>query len=132
MRSWQAEFVRQLLWGPMRDSDAFKQQAALAMKAEAEERADCVALERDTAAVVFSQSDYLVRVQVQSVVIHWDPENPAHIDLAEDLFARLMDTAQTRVKHVVYQNQLEYRIKVGCGIEVDPFSPRASSPRGSP
>ncbi|RUS24460.1 hypothetical protein BC938DRAFT_473545, partial [Jimgerdemannia flammicorona] len=105
------EVVQMLVFGPLRDREEQKIDSAIVYKLEGQDIGSDV---EGTVELNFTQRDYLVRVQMNDLILHLDPNNAEHATLVNALLLELvtMATSETLLNPYIYVNQIEHRIKM--------------------
>ncbi|CAO3698396.1 unnamed protein product [Rhizopus stolonifer] len=114
MQQYAPEFAKLAVFGPLRDREDQKLEAAVSLKLANEDELS----EADgTAAIVFTQNDYLVRVYMNNLLLRLDVDNEQHKIFANTLldsfFKYMGDDA---LFEYMYTSTAEHRLKlrVGC------------------
>ncbi|KAI8988894.1 hypothetical protein BDB01DRAFT_719270 [Pilobolus umbonatus] len=116
MLNYAPEIAKLLVFGPLRDRDDQKIEAAISLKlATSEEQQEA----EGSAGIVFSQNDYLVRIDMNDLLLRLDINNPLHKQLANDLIDHLLDCIKDdSLFEFLYNSTAEHRLKlrVCCSI----------------
>ncbi|RCH86084.1 hypothetical protein CU098_001180, partial [Rhizopus stolonifer] len=110
MSQYASEIAALAVFGPLRDREDQKLEAAFAAKlATPAEILDA----EGTAQTVFSQNDYLVRVYVNDILLRLDLNNQNHIELANLLMDHLFRIVNEDILYeFMYMSTIEHRLKL--------------------
>ncbi|KAG0167145.1 Tar (HIV-1) RNA binding protein 1 [Apophysomyces sp. BC1034] len=110
MLQYSQQIVKLLLFGPLRDREDQKVEAAIMRKLQAPSVVEEV---QGTVETVFSQNDYLVRVLMNDIILRLDPDNQQHILLANDVLKELLTVSQNdSLYEYMYTSTTEHRQKL--------------------
>ncbi|KAH8553159.1 hypothetical protein BGW37DRAFT_488649 [Umbelopsis sp. PMI_123] len=111
LQQYKSEFIQLLMYGPIRYRDDQKMDGALLLKSTT---LDEIAESEGTAELSFSFNDYVVRVQMNILLIKLDETVEAHRHFAESVLDELLALASSeKYTHLfVYVNQIEHRCKL--------------------
>ncbi|KAI9277942.1 hypothetical protein BC943DRAFT_298425 [Umbelopsis sp. AD052] len=117
LHQYKSEFIQLLMYGPIRYRDDQKMDGALLLKATALEEINET---EGTAELSFSFNDYVVRVQMNILLMKLKEADEAHCQFAESVLDELLTLLSSeKYTHLfVYVNQIEHRCKLRmvCGI----------------
>ncbi|KAI8390273.1 hypothetical protein BD560DRAFT_362076 [Blakeslea trispora] len=116
MLQYASEIARLAVFGPLRDRDDQKLEAAFATKLAS---AAAIQEAEGTAQSVFSQNDYLVRVYVNDLLLRLDLSNKTHVVFANELMDHLFRIVNEDILYeFMYMSTIEHRLKlrVCCSI----------------
>ncbi|KAI9275765.1 hypothetical protein BDA99DRAFT_195528 [Phascolomyces articulosus] len=88
MLHYAPEIAKFLIYGPLRDRDDQKLEAALAIKLQEPET---VREAENSVALNFNQNDYMARVYMNDLILRLDKKNDLHVQLAEQLMDAVLD-----------------------------------------
>ncbi|KAI7864646.1 hypothetical protein BDF14DRAFT_1987237 [Spinellus fusiger] len=110
MIQYSSEIISLLLFGPMRDREDQKIDAAISVKLQ---DAETVKEAEGTVELVFSQNDYVVRVMMNDLLLRLDPKNEQHIVFANILLDELLQlSSQDNLFAFMYTSTIEHRTKI--------------------
>ncbi|KAI8359079.1 hypothetical protein EDC96DRAFT_545587 [Choanephora cucurbitarum] len=116
MLQYASEIAQLAVFGPLRDREDQKLEAAFATKLAS---ATDINEAEGTAQSVFSQNDYLVRVYINDLLLRFDLNNKTHTVLANDLMDHLFRIVNEDILYeFMYMSTIEHRLKlrVCCSI----------------
>ncbi|KAI7902965.1 uncharacterized protein BX663DRAFT_551827 [Cokeromyces recurvatus] len=104
------ELRKLLVFGPLRDRDDQKLEAALATKIASPEE---ISASEGTVESVFSQNDYLVRVKMNDLLLRLDGNNKDHVELANLLLDNFLDVLNNSdLFENTFVATVEHRLKI--------------------
>ncbi|KAI9478551.1 MAG: hypothetical protein EXX96DRAFT_571334 [Benjaminiella poitrasii] len=110
MLDYVQEFRKLLVFGPLRDRDDQKIEAALATKLASPEE---IREAKGTVEAVFSQNDYLVRVKMNDILLRLDVNNEDHVKLANLLLDDFLDVLNNSdLFENTFMATAEHRLKI--------------------
>lgn len=110
MIQYAPEIAQLLVFGPLRDRDDQKLEAAITIKlASAQDILDA----EGTAAIMFNQNDYLVRVDMNDLLLRLDINNKDHKEFANLLLANFFKTlSDDSLFEYMYTSTAGHRLKL--------------------
>ncbi|KAI9323060.1 hypothetical protein BX666DRAFT_2016546 [Dichotomocladium elegans] len=104
------EIAKLLIFGPLRDRDDQKLEAAVAYKLE---DPAIIHEAENSAEIVFTQNDYMARVYLNDLILRLDKNNDKHVLFAERIMDALLDE-MSNDKYKCYQflSTIEHRSKL--------------------
>ncbi|ORE16390.1 hypothetical protein BCV71DRAFT_265697 [Rhizopus microsporus] len=110
MQQYAPEFSKLAVFGPLRDREDQKLEAAISLKIATSEELEEA---EGTAASVFNQNDYLVRVYMNDLLLRLDTNNERHREFANTLLASFLHILENDALYeYMYTNTVEHRLKL--------------------
>ncbi|ORZ16603.1 hypothetical protein BCR42DRAFT_415426 [Absidia repens] len=104
------EIATLLVFGPLRDRDDQKLEAAALLKLQ---YADVLKSAEGTAEMVFNQNDYYVRVLMSDLILRLDESNDRHSEFAHQLMNHMMESNnKPELYEGVFTNTAMHRFKI--------------------
>ncbi|ORE02050.1 hypothetical protein BCV72DRAFT_252709 [Rhizopus microsporus var. microsporus] len=110
MQQYAPEFSKLAVFGPLRDREDQKLEAAISLKIATSEELEEA---EGTAASVFNQNDYLVRVYMNDILLRLDTNNERHREFANTLLTSFFHILENDALYeYMYTNTVEHRLKL--------------------
>ncbi|KAI9494149.1 hypothetical protein BDB00DRAFT_928434 [Zychaea mexicana] len=104
------EIVRFLVYGPLRDREDQKLEAATAVKLQDPQT---IRESEDSVAMNFTQNDYMARVYMNDLILRLNKDNDLHVQLAERLMDLILDKlTDSSLVNNHFPHTIEHRTKI--------------------